>query len=332
MTTWRRLTERRSTRAAMVTLALLAGVALFADLLAADHPLLLKLDGTVHVLPNLRRVPSLALKDNAWLRAWMTPDDWAVMPLHEHGPASTAELGELTGPLPLGPGPGHPLGTDSAGRDVLARMIHGTRLSLALGLFATLLAVLIGLFLGLWSGYHGGWVDTAVTRATELTMNVPVLFVLLALQGLLPRATLGSTALVVGLMGWPTSCRVVRAEARRVAALDYVRAARALGAGHGRIVWRHLLPNAVRPLFVTATFGVGHAILLEASLSFLGFGVPEPAASWGRLMADGFQSVLRPEARWMILLPGLALFVTMLSLNTLGEALQAALDPKGRER
>jgi peptide/nickel transport system permease protein len=316
----------------MVALLGLVCVALFADFLASDQPLLLRLDGEVHVLPNLRREPALALKDNAWLRAWMTPDDWAVMPLHERGPASTLELGELTGPLPLGPGPGHPLGTDSTGRDVLARMIHGTRLSLAIGVFATLLAVLLGLVLGLWSGYRGGLVDGFVTRATELTMNVPVLFLLLALQGLQPRTTVLSTVLVLGLTSWPAACRVVRAEARRVAALDYVRAARALGAGHGRIVWRHVLPNAVRPLFVTATFGVGHAILLEASLSFLGFGVPEPAASWGRLMADGFQSVLRPEARWMILLPGLALFVTMLSLNTLGEALQEALDPKRRER
>jgi peptide/nickel transport system permease protein len=324
--------RRGSTRTAMGALMGLVLVALFADVLAADHPLLLRLDGELHLLPNLQRVPSLALKDNAWLRAWMTPNDWAVFPPHERGPASTVELGELTGPLPLGPGPGHPLGTDSAGRDVLARLIHGTRLSLSMGLFATMIAVFVGLLLGLWSGYRGGAVDAFVTRVTELTMNVPVLFLLLALQGLQTRPTLLSTVLVLGLTGWPTACRVVRAEARRVGGLDYVRAAQALGAGHGRIVWRHVLPNAVRPLFVTATFGVGHAILLEAGLSFLGFGVPEPAASWGRLMADGFQSVLRPEARWMILLPGLALFVTMLSLNTLGEALQASLEPKGRDR
>jgi peptide/nickel transport system permease protein len=316
----------------MGALVVLLLVALLADLLAADHPLLLRLDGETHLLPNLRRVPALALKDNAWLRAWMTPGDWAVFPPCERGPASTVELGELTGPLPLGPGPGHPLGTDSTGRDVLARLIHGTRLSLSIGLFATLLAVLVGGALGLWSGYRGGLVDAVVTRATELTMNVPVLFLLLALQGLQPRTTVLSTVLVLGLTGWPSACRVVRAEARRVAGLDYVRAARALGAGHARIVRRHVLPNAVRPLFVTATFGLGHAILLEASLSFLGFGVPEPAASWGRLMADGFQSVLRPEARWMIVLPGLALFVTMLSLNTVGEALQEALDPKRRDR
>lgn len=316
--------------AALAVIGLLALVAVFADFLASDWPILLRLDGETWVLPNLHRVPALASRDNRWLREHMTEDDWAVFPVWERGPYSVPPLAEISGSLPLGPGPGHPLGSDNTGRDVLARLVHGTRISLSIGVVAVSLYVLIGLFLGLVAGYFGRWVDVLVSRATEIAMNFPVLFLLLALQGVLEKTSVFSTMVVIGLTGWPGACRLVRAEVLRVRELDYVQASRALGASHARILLRHVLPNAVGPLFVTATFGVASAILVESALSFLGFGAPEPTASWGLLMTDGFQSILHPDARPLIVLPGLAIFVTVTAFNLLGEGLRDALDPRLR--
>jgi peptide/nickel transport system permease protein len=282
------------------------------------------------VLPNLRDLPALAAKDNRWLRENMTEDDWAVFPLWEHGPYSIPPLAELTGALPLGPGEGHPLGTDNTGRDVLARLVHGTRISLSIGFVAVSLYVTIGTILGLLAGFFGGWVDLVVSRATEIMMNFPLLFLLLAIQGVLEKTSVFSTMVVIGLTSWTGACRLVRAEVLKVRELDYVQASRALGASNGRILFRHVLPNAVAPLFVTATFGVASAILIESALSFLGFGAPDPTASWGLLMTDGFQSILNPDARPLIVLPGLAIFATVTAFNLVGEGLRDAIDPRLR--
>lgn len=309
-------------------LALMIAVAVLADFLAADRPLAVHLDGETWWLANVRSIPALAGRDNRWLREHMTEDEWAIFPPCEWGPYSIPPLSSLSGALPLGPGGDHLLGTDNTGRDVLARLVHGTRTSLSIGFVAVAIHLTIGLALGLLSGFYGGWVDAALSRLTELVMNFPLLFLLLALQGILERTSALSTMLVIGLTGWPAALRLVRAEVLRVRALDYVLAARSLGAGDLRVLLRHVLPNVVSPLYVTAAFGVANAILVESGLSFLGFGAPEPTASWGQLLTDGFQAITNPDARGLLLWPGLAIFATVTALNLAGEALRDALDAR----
>jgi peptide/nickel transport system permease protein len=159
-------------------------------------------------------------------------------------------------------------------------------------------------------------------------LNFPLLFLLLAIQGVLERTTVFTTMMVIGLTRWPDPARLMRAEVLKIRQLDYVQSVRALGGSSTRILFRHILPNAVAPLFVTATFGVASAILIESALSFLGFGAPEPTASWGLLMTDGFQSMSNPKAWPLVVMPGLAIFVTVTAFNLVGEGLRDAIDPR----
>lgn len=324
---WRQFRKRTLNVAAVGVILALATVAIGADFLASDYPILLRYDDRLWILPNVIDYPALRPIDNRFLREEMTEDEWAVFPLHEVGPYSIPPLSEL-GRLPQGPNDRHLLGTDNTGRDTLARLIHGTRISLSIGVVAVSIYILIGLLLGLVAGYFGGWIDLVITRLNEVLLNFPLLFLLLAIQGILERTSIYSTMVVIGLTRWTDACRLVRAEVLRIRELDYVQASRALGAGTPRILFRHILPNAIQPLFVTATFGVASAILIESALSFLGFGAPEPTASWGLLMTDGFQSILSPEARMLVLLPGLAIFVTVTAFNLAGEGLRDAIDPR----
>ena len=236
----------------------------------------------------------------------------------------------LSGQLPLPSGPGHLLGTDAAGRDVLARLAHGARVSLGIGVSAALVQVTIGLALGVAAGFFGGLLDATVTLLAEILLSFPLLLLLLAVQGALERTTLLSTLLVIGLTRWADTSRLVRAEALKVRALPYVEASRALGNPEWRTLLRHVLPNCLAPALVATTFGVGSAILLESALSFLGFGAPEPAASWGLLMADGFQDVLGPNAKTLILLPGALIFLSVSAFNLIGDGLRELLDPRAQ--
>jgi peptide/nickel transport system permease protein len=326
---WRQFRRRKLGMAGLVIIGLLALVATFADFIASDHPIVLRYDGKTYWFPNVVEHRQLATLDNRRLREVMAAGDWALMPLYEWGPYSMPPLVELAGnEPPQAPSASHLLGTDNTGRDTFARLVHGTRISLSIGVVAVSIYVLIGLVLGLLAGYFRGWTDVLVSRATEIMLNFPLLFLLLAIQGVLEKTSVFSTMVVIGLTRWTESCRLVRAEVLRIRELDYVQASRALGGSDLRIVLRHVLPNAIQPLFVTATFGVASAILIESALSFLGFGAPDPTASWGLLMTDGFQSILQPEARPLILLPGLAIFVTVTAFNLVGEGLRDAIDPR----
>ncbi|WP_081889687.1 ABC transporter permease [Caballeronia sordidicola] len=230
----------------------------------------------------------------------------------------------------LAPGqdPQYWLGTDSLGRDVLAELAHGSRASLAIGVTAALIGVVIGTLVGALAGYFGGWVDDVLMRVTELFQTTPsFLFVIVIVSIGHPSMTVISLA--IGVTSWPTITRLVRAEFRSLVQSDFVMAARSLGFGHARIIWREILPNALPPIIVTTSVMVATAILMESALSFLGMGDPN-VVSWGSMIGDG-REMLR-TAWYLTALPGGALVLTVLALNLLGDGLNDALNPRLAER
>lgn len=225
-----------------------------------------------------------------------------------------------------GPAPRHPFGTDHLSRDVLARVVVGARVSLAVAGLAVLLSVTLGAIVGMTAGYFGGVADAALMRLVDGALAIPRLFALLLLVLVWERIPLSALILVLGLTGWFATSRIVRGEVLRLRHEPFVVAAEALGASPGRILARHLLPNVAGPLIVTATLGVGDVILIEAGLSFLGLGVQPPTPSWGGMILDARPVLL--SAPWTSVFPGLAILITVLAANLLGEALQAAIDPR----
>jgi ABC-type dipeptide/oligopeptide/nickel transport system permease subunit len=223
------------------------------------------------------------------------------------------------------PGPGFLLGTDELGRDVLTRLIYAGRVSLVVGFGVALVALAVGAPLGILAGYFGGWVDDVVNAIVQLVANVPLLFVLIVLSIFLTPGP-WQLALIFGLFLWPSGARQVRAVVLSVRARAYVDAARVLGAGNGRIMLRHVLPNSASVVLVVAGLDVATAILAESSLSFLGFGVPVPLASWGSMLSRG-QEVFR-SAPWLVYPPGVMIFITVLSVYLVSDGVRDALDPR----
>jgi len=222
----------------------------------------------------------------------------------------------------------YPLGTDDLGRDVLARIMYGARISLLVGFVAVGLAAAIGTLFGALAGYYGGWVDAVVMRFVDIMLCFPTFFLILAVVAFL-EPSIWNIMIVIGLTGWMGVARLVRAEFLSLRERDFVQAARALGARDRRIIFRHILPNALSPLLVSATLGVAGAILTESALSFLGIGVQPPTASWGNMLIAGKQTL--GSAWWLSVFPGLAILVTVLGYNLLGEGLRDALDPRLRQ-
>ena len=221
----------------------------------------------------------------------------------------------------------HPFGTDDLGRDLLARVVTATPISLAIGLVAAGVSLGIGFAVGATAGYFGGFVDLALSRFIEVMLCFPVLFLLLALAAFLPPSP-ATVIAAIGFTTWAGDARYARAEVLKIRELDYTRAARAMGASTPRILVRHLLPNALPPLIVSAAFGVGWAILAEAALSFLGVGLPAPAVSWGGILSSARHWI--EEAWWLALFPGVALFLTVAAYNLLAEGLRAVTSEGGR--
>ncbi|MEO7473957.1 MAG: ABC transporter permease [Gemmatimonadales bacterium] len=225
------------------------------------------------------------------------------------------------------PSADHPFGTDQLSRDMLARVVSGARISLAVAALAVALSVTLGAGVGLVAGYWGGAVDVALMRLVDGALAVPRLFLLLLVLAVPERIPLVVLILLIGTTGWFTTSRLVRAETLRLREESFVQAAVALGASRRRIVFRHLLVNTAGPLLVAATLGVGDVILLEAGLSFLGLGVQPPTPSWGGMILDA-RPVLE-AAPWVGIFPGLAITLTVLATNLVGDALRDALDPRG---
>jgi peptide/nickel transport system permease protein len=218
----------------------------------------------------------------------------------------------------------HLFGTDNQGRDILSRVIYGARVSLAVGLLCQGLNSVIGIFLGLTAGFIGKRWDDVVMGATNILLSIPALVFALAIMAVLGPGLL-NIFLAIGFTNWAYSCRITRSQVLFSRSLDYVQAARALGYGPGRIMFSQILPNIAGPILVVATLGVASAILLEASLSFLGLGAQPPTPSWGGMLSTAREQLF--TAPWISIFPGLAIFVTVLGLNLLGDGLRDILDP-----
>jgi peptide/nickel transport system permease protein len=233
---------------------------------------------------------------------------------------------------PLAPGvAGHLLGTDENGRDLMSRLMFGAQISLTVAVFAVLMEILIGTVLGALAGYYGGAVDYWIMRLTDVFLSIPLLPLLLVLTAIVAdtsnKAALsfGVIVAIIGLTSWPGTARLVRGSFLSLREKEFAEAARALGNRDGRIIFRHLLPNAVAPIIVQATLDVAGVILLESTLSFLGFGIQPPTASWGNMLANAEANM--SIAPWVAIFPGLCILVTVLAVNFIGDGLRDALDP-----
>ncbi|HEY9268410.1 MAG TPA: ABC transporter permease [Methylotenera sp.] len=225
----------------------------------------------------------------------------------------------------LGPSMQHWMGTDGLGRDVLSRMLHGGRISLLVGLVAVGISTLIGILLGAIAGFYRGWVDVFIMRLVDVMLSIPSFFLILAVIAFLTPSII-NIMIVIGLTSWMGVTRLVRAEFLSLCEREYVMASRTLGARDYRLIFKHLLPNSLTPIIVSAVLGVAGAVLMESGLSFLGLGVQAPQASWGNILTDGKEYI--QFAWWLSLFPGLAILITVLGYNLLGEGLRDALDPR----
>ncbi len=224
-------------------------------------------------------------------------------------------------------------GTDDLGRDVFARMLQGAWVSLTVGFVAVGISVLVGLVMGGIAGYMGQgrirWIDTMIMRIVDIMLCFPSFFLILTVVALLP-ASIYNIMIVIGLTSWMGTTRFVRAEFLSLREQEFVIAAKALGVNNFRIIFRHMMPNAVAPVLVSATIGIATAILTEAGLSFLGFGVPPPYATWGNILSDGKRFIF--DAPWLTFVPGIAILIVVLSFNLFGEGLRDIVNPKLRRR
>jgi peptide/nickel transport system permease protein len=280
MLTWRRFSRSRLALGALLYVAAVTILALFAPVIASDRPS-------------------------------------AVIPF---GPNSVDIASRLRPPDRE-----HRLGTDDLGRDVLARVIHGARVSLTVGFTATAIALIVGSFCGSLAGYYGGAADWVVSRLIEVVLCFPFLLLVLGIVALF-RPSFLTLMIALGLTSWTTPARFVRGEFFKIREMEFAQAARASGARDSRIIFRHLLPNALAPVLVSASFGVAAAILTESALSFLGMGVPPPTASWGNIL---YSAELHIEyAWWLAVFPGIAIFLTVAAFNIIGDRVRDALDPR----
>lgn len=342
--TWRHFRRRKLAMISLGFVAILCLIAILAPVIVGTKPVVCKYKGSIYfpcmgyfvrswenptfVNDRFRNIytPTLKQKD---------PDSWAIWPLVYQDPYRRVRDGEWPGQ------PGNPVstngepsrinwfGTDQQGFDVFAQMVHGTQIALSVGFVSMSIAAAIGITLGAIAGYLGGWVDMLISRLIEVVMCVPTLVLILALVAMLDHVSNYHLMIIVGITGWTGIARLARAEFMKLKELEFVSAARAMGAGRTRIIFKHLLRNALAPVLVPITFGIADAILIESGLSYLGFGASPPNPSWGTLLHSGRLAI--QQMWWLILFPGLAIFLTVLAYNLIGEGLQEATDPRLRQ-
>ncbi len=320
----------------------LALVAAFAPAIVGTKPIVCKYKGNLYFPAlgyfNPRWENSIFLKDRFRKRytpekfKQKDPESWAVWPLIYQDPNRRTEEKEWPGQpaneVGAAPNRFNWFGTNQEGLDVFAQMVHGTTIALLVGFVSMGIAASIGIPLGAIAGYAGGWLDMIVSRAIEVVLCVPALVLILALIAVLEKPTIWHVMAVLGATGWPSIARLTRAEFLKLRSSEFVAAARALGAGPLRIMFRHILPNALAPVLVPITFGIAGAILTESALSFLGVGASPTDPRWGVLLSAGRRSL---EMWWLIVFPGAAIFLAVLAYNLIGEGLQEATDPRLRE-
>ncbi len=312
---WRGFRRNRLALAGLVVVLALFAVALFAPLLANDRPFVYTADGKVY-FPILFDYPELAdkkFRDESG-KAFI------IMPPVPYT-SSEYDLDAIVMP----PSTRHILGTDEQGRDLAARMIHGTRISILVGFIAVFIYVTLGIIIGAIAGYYGGVVDMVISRFIEIIICFPTFFLILTILALV-GPSLVNVMLVIGITGWTGIARIVRGEFLKIREMEFVQASRALGARDYAIIFRHMLPNALAPVLVSATFGIASTILIESSLSFLGFGVQPPTPSWGDILSQSRDFM--DFAWWLTLVPGFAIFITITAYNLVGEGFQDAIDPR----
>jgi peptide/nickel transport system permease protein len=342
--TWIRFRRRKLAMAALFYVCFLSAVAIFAPAIAGTKPIVCKYKGNMYF-------PALGYLNPKWENPVFQkdrfrkrypnnlkekdPESWAIWPLVFQDPYRRIREGEWKG-QPENPSgvKGKPnrhnwLGTDQSGKDVFAQMVHGTRIAMLVGFVSMGIAAAIGISLGAIAGYFGGWIDIVISRLIELVMCIPTLVLILALIAILDRATIWHLMAIIGVTGWTGIARLTRAEFLKLKQIDYVAAARALGVGRFRIMFRHILRNALAPILVPITFGIASAIITESALSFLGFGAAPPNPSWGTLLNAGRTTI--EQTWWLVFFPGFAIFCTVLAYNLIGEGLQEATDPRMRE-
>jgi peptide/nickel transport system permease protein len=303
----------------------LAIVALLADFIATDKPYYLRIDGRSYspvlidwgVWLGLREWPD-ALASQDFRRIEVQAESAWRAPI----PYSSTRV-DITGDVFEPPSGEHWLGTDSLGRDVAAGLVQGVTVSLTIGLVVVAIQVLLGVLLGGVAGYYGGAVDLVLSRVFELMLAVPTFFLILTVAAVFPPSIYVVMA-ILGLTGWVGIARFVRGEFLRVRSLEYVAAARVIGASDLRVMLRHILPNAIAPVLVSASFGIASAILTESALSFLGIGVPQHLVTWGSILSEARSNTF---AWWLAVFPGAAIFITVTAYNLLGDGLRDALDP-----
>ncbi|HET6402230.1 MAG TPA: ABC transporter permease [Candidatus Kapabacteria bacterium] len=309
----------------------LFGIAILADVLANDKPIFAIYKETVY-FPVLNQY-LVDLGITHW-SSDLVMADWkqlatdgelkdAVWP-----PIRYSESDEDLTNTMAAPSGAHWLGTDGIGRDVLSGMIHGSRIALSIGFVSMSFAIVIGVILGAFAGFYGGWVDSAISRLIEVVLTLPTLFLIITVVAMVQQGSIWLIMVLIGLTSWPGVARFTRGEFLRIRNMEFVAAASALGFKNSRIILRHVLPNSLAPVLVTAAFGIASAILTEATLSFLGFGVPPTVVTWGSVLNESRNDI---HAWWLAVFPGFAIFLAVVAYNLVGDGLRDALDPRLRD-
>jgi peptide/nickel transport system permease protein len=314
--------KQRLSTIALCATAVLILVAVFAPYLANNAPIILTYHGGTY-FPSTFTYREFLTTDWTEFMNELPTGAWALMPPVPYNPTQTDILHRLQAPSGV-----HLMGTDDLGRDVFARMIWGARISLSVGFVAVGIAVFIGIVIGAFAGYFGKWTDILLSRVIEVVICFPTFFLIITIIALVRKMNIYYLMLAIGIVGWTGVARLVRGDLLKLREQDFAVAARALGVPATRIIFRHMLPNALGPVLVSATFGVAGAILTESGLSFLGFGVPPPTPSWGAILSLARDYVY--QAWWLTAFPGAAIFVSILCYNLIGEGLRDAIDPRLR--